>query len=275
MFQAKARQARGRINYRIPLTEHSLNIGRLFWWITLPGRYGGPVTWDLGTGTQIALANNASGFGWTPTSNPGGKGSLKFGTSTYATTTFKGSNRNAVSVACWIIPGTTGRGDLVTCWHNGTTLGDQFDLLYGLTAGKPQFYISSGSALGTSGVNPTGGAMTVGLPYRVMGTFDGTTVAVYLNGALQASATPGLSLGSGTNLYIGNNQAGDGQFTGNINDVSMWNRGLPAEEAWEDYILSQEGYPGVINRDSTQFFPGPPAANPFWTQGLPLIGCGA
>jgi len=37
-------------------------------------------------------------------------------------------------------------------------------------------------------------------------------------------------------------------FTGSLDDVAVWNRGLTDAEAARDYDLSRRGYPGVLNR---------------------------
>lgn len=152
---------------------------------------------------------------------------------------------NAVTVAIWIRPAVLTRGDLVTCWLNGSG-NDQFDLLYGLTSGKPQFFVNTNGGLSSSGVGAT--AMVVGRWYHVCGTYDGATIRTYLNGVLQASAALASVLKSGVAVPIklGNNHAGDGTFQGAMAGAAIWNRTLKASEIRDLY--SEPTRPFVVPR---------------------------
>jgi hypothetical protein len=155
---------------------------------------------------------------------------------------------NAVTVCCWFSPGVTSRCDLVTSWNTGAGGAglDQFNLLFGLTASKPQFFISDGSSTGNSG---TGSAvLPIGSWNHVAGNYDGTTVSLYVNGVFQASAAPALTLGTGRPLRIGNNGAGDGQTTGSIADVRVYRRCLSVGEIsaiYAEAFQKKKFWPGI------------------------------
>ncbi len=246
-----------------PLTNHPLNEGRVAWWLTLPVRFGGPAWWDLVRGSQGTLTGFAAGHGWNTASNPGATGSISFSGSEYVSTTKSSpAGTNNITVACWVNPAVLTRGDLVTAWNNGATVGDQFDLLYGLSSGKPQFYISSGLANISSGASSV--AMSTGTWYRVVGIFRNGTLGVYLNGINTAFSTPAITLGSGAKIRLGNNINGDGPFSGYLNDCAVWNRGLSDVEIALDYKLSRQGYPGVLRRRQRVAYstpPSPPASS--------------
>ena len=61
----------------------------------------------------------------------------------------------SITVLVLALHTSTGRGDYLTRWANGGTnaAADQFNLLTGLTASKPQFYVSSGAATANSGAS--------------------------------------------------------------------------------------------------------------------------
>ena len=75
--------------------------------------------------------------------------------------------------------------------------------------------------------------------YFVAGTYDGTTMRIYINGKEAASGT-GLSGNvdshSANPLKIGNNAAGDRTFAGNIDEPAVFNRTLSATEIQDIYL---------------------------------------
>ena len=165
------------------------------------------------------------------------------------TATLPPISTNSLTAACWLKPGVLTRGDLITKWFNGgnSSSGDQFDLLYGVTSGKPALYVNSGSGAVGGEVGST--AMVVGNWYHIVGTFDGSTVSIYLNGSLQASGTHALTLASGNKAFrFGNNLNSDGQLNGSLDDIRIYNRAIPASEVRELYLESSQGYPRGLRR---------------------------
>lgn len=226
---------------------HPLNRGRLAWWLAMPGRYGAPTWWDLAAGLAANFTNTASGFGWNTFTNPGGAGSIKF---TGATAFLSAGSAltiqpTAISAAAWVYasalsgtraivgrnPGSTGATEGWLLDANGTTV---------------RFICSNGTTGATA--SKTSG-MATGSWYRLVGTFDNTTVRLYINGvqAATASLSGNLSASTSTALEIGQAVGISGIWNGYLNDVSIWNRALSAAEVSQDFYLSQEWYPDILN----------------------------
>lgn len=136
---------------------------------------------------------------------------------------------NRITVATWINPATASRGDLVTCWLQGSSQ-SQFNLLYGLSANSPAFYISDGSSLYNSGDSSR--LMTVGKWHFVVGTFDGAEAKVFVDGRIGASTatSPVLNTSSLTAIRFGDNAFGDGNFNGHMRSAMVWDRALSSSE---------------------------------------------
>lgn len=128
---------------------------------------------------------------------------------------------NALTISAWVKPSVTSRGDLVTRWTNGVSA-SQFNLLYGLTSGKPQFYVSDTTAL-TSGVGVT--AMSTGTWYLLHGRDNGTNIDIFLNAGSQATLSFAHTLvtASLANYRFGNNANADGSYTGALDEIRISN----------------------------------------------------
>lgn len=176
---------------------------------------------------------------------------------------------NRITVATWINPSTGARGDLVTCWLQGTSQ-SQFNLLYGLSANRPAFYISDGAALYNSG--DSGLLMTVGNWHFVVGTFDGVAVRVFVDGRIGASTatSPVLNTSSLTAVRFGDNAFGDGNFNGHMRSAMIWDRALSSSE-----ILWLYGDPyAFIAPPARRYFPKVGAAIISIQGGTPVAGPG-
>jgi len=183
-----------------------------------------------GQGNNGTLTNGASVV------NTGAGRALDFDGSNdgVVTTDSSGAITNQLTVSCWLRPAVLTRGDLVTRWTNGVTTGDRFNLLYGLTSGKPQFYVSTGSFSPPDYPNSGVGAnvMSVGAWNHIVGVYDEKTVAVWLNGILQASSvfTGTINTASGSFIRIGRNGSTDGFTNGQLDDIRIYNRALSESE---------------------------------------------
>lgn len=125
----------------------------------------------------------------------------------------------------------TTRGDIICIWNAGTA-NSQFNLLYGLTSAAPQFFVSNGAAQQSSGASSR--LLTVGKDHVVVGTHDGSTTSVYVDGVLGASFSASFTLNT-TSLQamtIGNNTGLDGDLNGQVYLGAVWNRTLTAQEVF-------------------------------------------
>jgi hypothetical protein len=73
-----------------------------------------------------------------------------------------------------------------------------------------------------------------------VGTYDGTTQKLYIDGSLDQTATTSQTISTTTNARIGSQIATpDFFFNGNLANVAIWNRALTSDEInsvmWKDY----------------------------------------
>jgi len=117
--------------------------------------------------------------------------------------------------------GTNGRGYLLTVATDGT----------------PRFYISTD---GSNYPRATGSALSLNTWYHLAGTYDGTSIKLYVNGTLVAT-TPqaGAMFLNSEPLLIGANDGYGGtarKFTnGVIDEVRIWDRALTITEIADNY----------------------------------------
>lgn len=211
---------------------HSLAQGlRGLWLLERPRAFR-----DLVGSNDLALDASAS----TVIPPFGGEASYRAGGIHAAGSSGPDVSTNAVTVACWVRPDTLARGDLLTAWQQGAAF-SRWNLLYGVTSGKPQFFVTAGISAVGSGVGS--GVMSVGRWHHVAGTFNGTRIRVYLDGVLQDETAQTLTLNSTAvgPVRIGDNGFGDGPTTGAVDVPCYWSGELqPGEIAWlaaEPFVL--------------------------------------
>lgn len=179
---------------------------------------------------QTAVGTFAgTGTAWSAGLKFNGSGYVDFGNPGWA------NNALAISVAAWVVPGATSRGDILSQW--GTTGNRRFDLLAGLTASKFQFYVQqSNGTLTTTGAGAT--TYVVGQRYFVVGTYDGSVMCLYVNGILDASAAAaatGSVLGvPNSGIQVGSS-ASINNFTGSVDHPNILTRCLSAAEVGSLY----------------------------------------
>ncbi len=100
-----------------------------------------------------------------------------------------------------------------------------------------RFRISTDGSLGTLTDCPSTTAITTGTWYHFAGTYDGSEMRVYLNGALENSLPKsGGIFNSAEELKVGRyGYFGGWVFHGAIDNVIVWNRGLSSNEVWRMY----------------------------------------
>ncbi len=149
----------------------------------------------------------------------------------------------AVTLEAWVRPDTIPAGEPLIVGKSTES--------YGLTFykdGQCWWYISSGG-------NNLKAPLAIDAWNHVVGTFDGETMTIYVNGELVASrASQFDTIAHGGRFSIGARLDDDGQpaaqrFRGAIDDVRVYDRALTAEEVLHSYKLAAGGY-GV---DTTWF----------------------
>jgi len=206
-------------------------VPNLAWW-KLNENTGTSTADSTGNGNTGTLTGGAS---WV--SGPNSSSAVSFSgaqqVSVSSSAAYSGSG--FISVCAWLKPNVTSRGDIVTRWTTGLG-GSQFTLLYGLTVGKPQFYISNGTLPTIIGSGEGSTTMSIGVWYHVAGVYDGSNVKVFLNGVFQSqAAATAMQTTSLTGYIIGNNAAPDGQLDGAVDDARVYGYALTNAEVLSIY----------------------------------------
>jgi hypothetical protein len=135
------------------------------------------------------------------------------------------------TVACLCVPQQLSRSDVFCVWDGGGAAGDVFDLILGLTSGKPKLFTLSGNS--GDGASYTVGSlhMFVGRQTSTNGIVGAAGNDIYTDGVLGAHNPVSDSPPSQTAHYrIGNNGQGDGYAKTQIIWTAAWNRALTADE---------------------------------------------
>jgi hypothetical protein len=240
--------------------NHPLNRRLAGWWMAAPGGYsagyGGGRFADLsgrGSHGTITSATWAGAKG-----RPGGWGALSFNGSSAYVDCGNGTYlnpANAITVSAWIYC-TAVTTSFATIVNKDTSGGAQiqYTLRFSSTTGKVMF--RAGDAGAASLVGAT--ILSNNTWYHVAGTYDvnnGNAQAIYLNGVADNSGT---STGSMTprasTLAIGRRNTDGLYFPGLIDDVRVYyERALSAAEVRQLYLLSRQGYLGVLSRAARRY----------------------
>lgn len=137
---------------------------------------------------------------------------------------------DAFTVSAWVNPaGDTGAYQGIVTRQLGNDHRDQWYLT--INAGRPIFSVTT--TAGTVAA-PAPALVADGAWVHLAGTYDGTTIRLFVNGLVVATATiSGRLADTATPLIIGGNQNGplpgtaQEQFNGRIDDVQLFNRALP------------------------------------------------
>jgi hypothetical protein len=225
---------------------HSLNRGRLAWWLGLPEIDRGPKWYDLMGQYHCTLTSGASwinlpsGIGSGVTS-PGVSSSVGSCPQMYRGTT------NWTMAASFILTSISSNPLLI---YNGNDLEG-----YGISVNTTSNKIGAlygGVAWYSTGISPV-----IGTPYRLLAANNAGTLTIFVNGIQGYSGTGTPRTPSAGLFGLGCEPTNGGRgLPGSMWDASFWNRGLSPVEAEQDFILSQQGYPGVLNRTTRLQSPG-------------------
>jgi len=127
---------------------------------------------------------------------------------------------NAVTMEAWVNPAG------FSAWMS---FGVKGDITYGMFIEPTQFvrmHYSDGSTLDTPA-----GAIKANEWTHVVGTYDGKTVTIYLNGEVKAQINANVAVPAGAASYvIGGTQESRDWYSGMIDEVKVYSRGLTADE---------------------------------------------
>ena len=141
----------------------------------------------------------------------------------------------------------------VSAWINRDVMGVRGDVVSKITPSYPygafQLYVGAanevGFALDIDGFwnGAVGGAIDAGNWHQLTGTYDGTQIALYIDGKLVVSEIdPGTIGVDNQNLYIGRATPGFETgyfFDGSIDDVRIYNRALSSGEVQQLYNIPE------------------------------------
>ena len=249
------RTARDRIDLRRPVNrDHPLNVGRVAWWKCVPGRYGGQYWWDLVGGLVAAKSGtfNANN-GFRPQTYPGGGGSFLTVSSGGGDLLVSSSAellmlQVPMTLTGWMCGNAFG-GALLGQYLN--TFDNQLVKLVRTDSGHITYFASISSGGFQSASNSTTLSTEVWYFWSVVvsGSIASPTWKIGVNAVQQSGSLSALSSTPDTsvNVRLSGDDFGD-VFQGYQDDISVWNRALSNAEIEATYILSQQGYPGVLNR---------------------------
>ena len=117
---------------------------------------------------------------------------------------------------------------------------------------RARFYVSDGGSY--HGVTATGVALSPGSTYHLVGTFDGTTLRVYVNGVQQGSASyTGAIDDSTTGLWI--DQDGGNGVPGRLDEVAIYGQALTPTQIQTHYTVGAPvTYPSTVLADAPAAF---------------------
>lgn len=259
------------INMASPVNwGHPLNRGLVSWHMVLPGMASGSRLTDLvtpGSSGHHGTFINMDPDDWVAESHPGGYGSIDFdGSNDFISVPDHPALRltDALTVNAWFnldaFVGNDWRG-LVAKGKASESAGANHNYL--LVLEDDTFTGGLGSTMGllietSSGANNYGyyDITTTTTPldtwHMLTGTWDGVTIAAYQDAKDDKTTTKAFSgppdtgdavvtFGAGTNV-------GGQRLNGSLNDIRIYNRALSLKETEQYYLLSQQGWPGLLNR---------------------------
>lgn len=146
-----------------------------------------------------------------------------------------------ISVEAIIKPttGFNGTARTIVCRYGEVTATSGNNWILRLDAGKPAFYVYVSGAW-RSAVSST--VLTIDTTYHLVGTYDGTTVRIYVNGTQVASTAFSGTIAVGTDSLIRVGQAGaysngsvDERWRGYIDEVAIYSGALSAARVSSHY----------------------------------------
>jgi hypothetical protein len=200
---------------------------------------------DETSGSVLDASGTNTGTVYGATANQTGKINKAYsfnGTSSYVSipnSTSLNIQGNAITLSAWI-KSTTNTTQMIISKISGVGTHVSPYFQYNLQLEDPgsgvlfpRFYLSiNGNPINT----PTTSSINQNQWYLITGTYDGTTMRLYLNGAqITSQGVTGNITGYSTPVYLGINGAFGEPYSGSIDEVGIWSRALTAAEVTSLY----------------------------------------
>ena len=213
---------------------HFITRGLVAWWKMNEWTTGATVIDYSGNGNNGSPSNFPTYTSSVPQVNFPDPYALTFnGTTQYVSVANNSSlsSTSQLSISVWVNETASKANATVVdkeLYLNGTSNSGYFLRIYSLT---PLFYIDNNTQYGVSASSP----ITAGIWHHLVGTYDGSTFNLYVDGVLSNSNSIGshpISTNTGI-LAIGRTaQIVSYLFNGSIDDVRIYNRALSANEVY-------------------------------------------
>jgi len=124
-----------------------------------------------------------------------------------------------------------------------------YTLDLGSSGNSPRFLVTDGITSGASAVATSAGTvLALNQWYHIAGTYNGTQIALYLNGTLLATAPVNFSIGTNSMPLCLGGRLGSNTLNGNLSDVRIYESSLSAEQI---QTLYTQGRVASINANLT------------------------
>lgn len=141
------------------------------------------------------------------------------------------ADTTSMTVEAWCNPDTISGIDTIVRRSTSSV----FTWAINLNAGKPEFQIRNTS--GTVVTALAAVAVTAGTTHHIVGTFDGTTLRLYVDGVLAATATSAAPIATGNPICIGSyHTTANAPFDGRIDEAAVYGTALSAERVARHYL---------------------------------------
>ena len=244
------------IDWSDPLSDSSLNRGLVSWWLCGADSpyWGTPTLRDIvpkGGGVGGNNGTLTNGPTWQGAlGRPGGAGNLKFGGTNYVDSSRAVVTGFPCTLAAWVNFSTTPTASHI---YGSGVSGSANNRIRILCDNEPYFRANSNDSAG-SDVNCTGTTLiSAGVWYHVAGTFQATSIQLYVNGLAEGSpanpSSPSYGAFDYTSLAVLHHSSDIQFLAGMIDDARGWGRALSAAEVFQLYDDSRRGYPETLRRE--------------------------
>lgn len=236
---------------------HPLNRGLISWHLALPGAMGGARYMDIlspgPNGNHGVLTSMDPATDWVPSRRSGAWGQLDFdGTDDHVVTGDLNIESTDLTFMAWIFRDVGGDQTVFSKWDNSGGNGAKSILFRCNASDRLQLFTHDGASQtqkqSGDGIVPLTTQLHVAFVYDEA-TDDGQ---FYVNGVPKPNSTTDDTLSkvqaTTTNIVLGRFADSVNAFDGPMDDFRIYKRKLTELEVFTYYGLSQQGYPGLLNR---------------------------